>query len=712
MSTNDNINYGGEGSGESSSAARARVSRDTSGHYGVRFDGGVGGSRAIDPREVQRNILANLNELENVNNLIDETVYGITRNLYERINAKNIKYFTVELSDYLLKYVVNEDHIMEKLLYAQKHNVPGEDIDGSDLMSRMINERVKEEFTPHSDANDLILDDRIYFDVNKVYDTMAKLLPHRNEISRVNNTTVEHFITLVDGRRTEPLILTTTESGGITVATAAETQQQHQRFPQRVQTLAEELSLADMRLGGITSSNMPSTSRKRTSGREIAAVAAVEECSIKPKKENIPELPRPHKLEWFYPLPFYCIADINSFDILFKQISTVLMIKSEKIRHKNDVYYRIWEDNRHSCIFFVNEIGCRTYMNVDVNLSGTKSKCALPTDRDHDPPRAPVPNPLKQFFALSSYEKINDFSFIQLIFDAMRNSLNIHFTEKVPYNLIPFEQTREISIVHRSNWSVPLSRNALVKVIHEKLPVNTVYVLVGQCVDDKFTESDFKYWMNRYRLPQSTFLWRRINCAYNETAIAKQSDRVELVILLNNNKKMMSFSCSIFDVDKIYSSVQLDTLPSVCLLRQVDNSCSVVSHFQRIFQNVAYMKNLRTTIITTSSLWPTTNITDLSSFATFEQRLVMPEVLVDFFTLNYELELIEPIKIIYQSSHAELFSLKFKYFIVYGFGTTNPRKVGQNFSIGDAILQYLYNLRVIKNHNLVENLSFIFELLP
>lgn len=711
MSTNDNINYG---EGRRGAAHGSRDTAATAGDYGTRFDASAaGGSRGIDPREVQRNIISNLNELENVNNLIDETVYGITRTLYERINARNMKYFTVELADYLFKYVVNDKYIMEKLLYVEKHQVAGTDVDGSDLMSRMINERVKEEFTPHSDANDLILTDKVFFDVGKVYDTLGNLLAHRNEISRVNNTTVEHFITLVDGNRTEPLVITDLDEARSTVAAieAASTQ-----MPQQGQSLADELSLANMKLAGTSSgssSNMPSTSRKRTSGRDVGEdCPAIYERCIKPKKENVPELPRPHRLQWFYPLPFYCIADINSFDILFKQISTVLVIKSEKIRHKNDVYYRIWEDNRHSCIFFVNEIGCKSYVNIDVNLSGTKTKCPMPTDKDHEPPQKAVPNPLKQFFALSSYENINDFSFIQLIFDAMRNSLNIHFTEKVPYNLIPFEQTREISLVYRLNWTVPVSRNSLIKTIHEKLPSNSVYVLMGQCIDDKFTESDLKYWLNRYRLPQSTFVWRRINCAYNQTATAPQSDKVELVVLLHNNKKLLSFTCSLFDVDKIYSAIQLDTLPSVCLLRQVHNTAAAATYFLRVFQNVAYLKNLRTTIITTSSLWPTTNIKDVSSFATLEQQLIMPEVLVDFFTLNFQLQLIEPVKVLHRSSYAELFSIKFKYFIIYVFGTTDPLKVGQNFVIGDAILQYLYNLSIIKNHNLVENLSFIFELLP
>lgn len=747
---------GSSGSTNSSSRILPSIIGGSGSSGGLSFEENINRKESVNFIKIRDNITHNENEEEI--NLIHETVYGITRNLYQKINDKNMRYFSNEVSENLFNYVVDTKYTMEKYLYIQKYNSTGDDFDGSDLMSRSINERIKGEFTSLANKTDLIVTDKIYFNAQKVYDTLSDILLFRNEISRVNNTTVEHFITFVDGAKKIAMTCDEINSN-----------------PSQACSLADELANAKICSMGVNrkrpqkqvdedetiylQSKKPSSSSTSYDSSFVNVNDSNSEALKAAAKNRID----PNPLTWMFPLPFYCIADVNSFDIIFTQITSLLAINVDKYRNKNDVYYRIWENKKDSCIFFVNEIGCRNYMSVDNNLNGTnqnlnsEGKCtthplssessnlhpsqastsSVNVDSSREQQQqtseqsnssnktSSVPNTLKQFFVLSSMDDLNNFSFIQLIFDAMQNSLNIHYTEKMPYTLMPFNQCRDLTISHRINRTIALTKNNIIKFIHEKLPPNVVYVLFGQCIDPKFTENDFKFWIGKNRLPQSTFLWRRINCAFRKMETMSGCDKVQIVILLKNNTKLINYSCSIYDVDEIYEKIETDVLPSVCLLRNVDTitefnddfDSGVINphipvHFQRIFQHVHYMKLLKSTIIVSSSLWPSSEIDNLAEFANYEQQLIMPEVLTDFFKLNYNLEVLEPHIVIHKSKYAELFIIKFRYFVLYVFGTTNVRKVGQNFQLNSAILKYLFNLRAIKNHNLVENLQYLFDLLP
>lgn len=546
-------------------------------------------------------------------NLIDDTIYGITRNLFDNINERNLKYFNNELFENLFKYTTDDSMVVEKLLYMKKHE---NELIADETGTSVLQELAKKNFSSQNLPDEIVVKKNYHFAENDVFNTLSDFMMHNKEITRLNNTEIEYFTTFINS-------------------------------------------------------------------------------------ENSTRTP----LTWLFPLPFYCISDINCFDEIFSQLTSVLYISADKIRNKNDTYYRIWENKKHSCVIFVSEIGQSSYIRIDCNTTKTDNTTVL-----------------KQFYLLSSFEHLEGISTLQLIFDQMRTNKNIHFTERMPYNLIPFE-CKDLRTIYRIHREEKIQMPKLIRFINEKLPINVKFIVFGQCLDPKFTEYDLNFWLQKKRLPQSVFIWRRINCIPKKnttetefTAAAPtartSAEPLQLLITLNNGKQLINLSCNIFNFEDLFSTLEIEVLPSVCMFRELQDLTDKVGEMRRIFQNSFYMPALHTTIITTSTIWPCNDLINIEEFKTFDQKLILPDLLVDTLQLNYGLELIEPFKIINKSEHAEIFILKYKYIVVYGFGTRKLNKTGRNFSLSDAIIKYLYNLKAIKNHNLIENLQHLFEILP
>lgn len=392
--------------------------------------------------------------------------------------------------------------------------------------------------------------------------------------------------------------------------------------------------------------------------------------------------------KYLYQLPLYSLDSIDIIDNIFAETLSKFDLISTRINIHNEMFYEIESEisTDKKILFFSSHIGLSTYIRT-INYNTTF-------------------NPLNQLYILSTDllgtdNVVNDvkimskFPICSVLLDEFLCSKNLIYRKNIPYHLLHFDYStilfKDIKFIEPF-FSVK-------QIVNEFNSIENSKILFGQSMIDYLEKDALDYWIKKRRLPSNT-VWRNVN------NIAKQNipNVVDLFISLKKSKELHHYVCNTDENFKLENK----NIPSITILSNKTQEFQY--SFQRIFQRIIYVNPFNTTVITSSTIWPSNDLKDTSQFSNYSQCLVNKEILKTFLIDNFQLKFIKQKTLITYNS-VQLIKLTFQNICFYIFSSGVSSIV--EFSLFDFLCHFLSNFKILKlkkNHELIEDLSFLFEL--
>lgn len=388
------------------------------------------------------------------------------------------------------------------------------------------------------------------------------------------------------------------------------------------------------------------------------------------------DMVRVNNYEYIYPLPFYCLETINVLDSLFAFASSKINIHTSYTSIYNEIFYEVEENENGAKFAFFSAVP-----NMDTYVRRRTAR-KLP--------------PYRQLYMCTT----NKYSFYETLKYFLKQFLDSTFLEyrKVqPYELIEINHTgtevREFEYTDPYFTQIQLSN----KIKNEKYK----HILLGQCIDKQVTHDMFIHWLQNRRL-MSTCSWRS---TLNQSGSA-MTNKFTMLCTLNAGKQLLHYDLTTStNIENVFKRFVTSYLPLIIVLDQMPNSNTTI---ERIFQQICYIQSLQTTLITNYTLWPSKTISNVRLFRDYDQKTVNVDTIEQIFEENYNMIKLNHV-VVYETNGITLHCINFDSIQIYSFSSDAGSVV---FSLFDFLYSFLHEIKLkkLKNHSLLDNLLFLFDL--